>query len=111
MYRRTTALGLVALADGRASALPLPGWQPFGAPALLARLMAAAQPVARLFQPPTAPPLAFPWAFSPWVLVLRSQPELARRARGPEGWLGSRRGCPWAGLRAGVGGPGRWLGQ
>jgi len=79
-------LGLVALADGWASALPLPGWQPFGAPALLARLMAAAQPVARLFQPPTAPALAFPWAFSPWVLVLRSQPELARRARGPEGW-------------------------
>lgn len=77
---------LVSLPDGWASELPPPRLQPFGAPRVLARLAAAAMPVSRLFQPEDRPALAFPWAFSPWVLVLRSQPALAARARGQEGW-------------------------
>lgn len=77
---------LVSLPDGWASELPLNRLQPFGAADVLGRLVAAAQPVSRLFQPEGKPALAFPWAFSPWVIVLRSQPELAVRARGPQGW-------------------------
>jgi len=77
---------LVSLADGWASALPVHRLQPFGAPGVLARLTAAAQPLSRLHRPQGQPALAFPWAFSPWVIVLRSQPTLALRARGPEGW-------------------------
>lgn len=77
---------LVSLLDGWASELPLNRLQPFGASAVLGRLAAAAQPVSRLFRPEGQPPLAFPWSFSPWVMVLRSQPDLAARARGKEGW-------------------------
>jgi putative spermidine/putrescine transport system substrate-binding protein len=77
---------LVSLPDGWAIDLPLPRLQPFGAPGVLGRLAAAAQPVSRLYRPEGQPALAFPWAFSPWVIVLRSQPALAERARGPEGW-------------------------
>lgn len=80
------APALVSLPDGWAGELPLNRLQPFGASDVLGRLVAAAQPVSRLFQPEGKPALAFPWAFSPWVIVLRSQPELAVRARGPEGW-------------------------
>jgi hypothetical protein len=40
--------------------------------------------VSRLFAPEGSPALAFPWAFSPWVLVLRSRPDLAQRRA--EGW-------------------------
>lgn len=77
---------LVSLPDGWASDLPPKQLQPFAAPAVLERLAAAAQPVSRLFQSPGQPALAFPWSFSPWVLVLRSQPALAARARLDEGW-------------------------
>lgn len=77
---------LVSLPDGWASQLPLQQLQSFGAAGVLARLAAAAQPVSRLFQPEGQPALAFPWAFSPWVLVFRSQPALAARARGAAGW-------------------------
>jgi len=78
--------GLVSLPDGWASEIPLSRLRPFSAPGVLARLAAAAQPVSRLYQAPGQPPLAFPWAFSPWVIALRSQPQLAARARGEEGW-------------------------
>jgi putative spermidine/putrescine transport system substrate-binding protein len=75
---------LVSLGDGWATSLPASSWQPLQAPALLDRLADWARPISRLFGPPEAPALAFPWAFSPWVLVLRSRPSLA--ARGEEGW-------------------------
>jgi hypothetical protein len=66
--------------------LRLPGTSspPPDAPELLAQLAPFAAPVSRLFQPEDAPELAFPWAFSTWVLVLRSRPDLARRRQ--EGW-------------------------
>jgi hypothetical protein len=75
---------LVALADGWATALPAQRWRPLEAPELLAALSDWAQPVARLFTAEGQPALAFPWSFSPWVLVLRSRPALA--ARSEEGW-------------------------
>lgn len=59
--------------------------QSFGAAKVLKRLVAAAQPVSRLYPPEGQPALAFPWAFSPWVMVFCSEPELATRARGSEG--------------------------
>jgi putative spermidine/putrescine transport system substrate-binding protein len=77
---------LVSLPDGWASQLPLALLQPFGAGDVIRRLAAAASPVSRLYQPQDQPVLAFPWAFSPWVLVLRSLPAVAARARGREGW-------------------------
>lgn len=77
----TAELGLVALSDGWASSVDRRQLQPLGAAALLARLAAAAGPVSRLYGPPDATALAFPWAFSPWVLALRSQPELLAAAR------------------------------
>ena len=40
--------------------------------------------MARLYAPPAAGQLAFPWAYSPWVIALRSRPDLA--ARRQEGW-------------------------
>lgn len=75
---------LVALNDGWATSEPQPAWQPLGAEALLARLATWAAPASRLFAPDGAPALAYPWAFSPWVLALRSRPALAARAE--EGW-------------------------
>ena len=72
---------LVALSDAWASSLAPALWQPLQAPALLARLAAAAAPVSRLYGAPDTAPLAFPWAFSPWVLALRSQPELVTAAQ------------------------------
>lgn len=75
---------LVALGDGWATSTPQPPWQPLEAEALLARLAAWAAPASRLFAPDGAPALAYPWAFSPWVIALRSRPALAARAA--EGW-------------------------
>ncbi|QPN58601.1 twin-arginine translocation pathway signal [Synechococcus sp. CBW1002] len=75
---------LVQLTDGWATSLPPSRWQPLAAPALLARLTPEAALVSRLFQAEGAPALAYPWAFTPWVLVLRSRPDLAARSR--EGW-------------------------
>ena len=77
-------LGLIQLSDGWATSLPRQRLQAFAAPQLLARLAAAAGPVSRLYGPPDATPLAFPWAFSPWVLALRNLPELV--AAGQRGW-------------------------
>ena len=72
---------LLQLSDGWASSLPPATLQPLGAPALLARLAAAAGPVSRLYGPPQSQALAFPWAFSPWVLALRNRPDLLDQAR------------------------------
>ena len=75
---------LLQLSDGWALDAPLTQLAPLEAPGLLGQLAPFAAPVSRLFQGEGAPELAFPWAFSPWVLVLRSRPELARRHQ--EGW-------------------------
>lgn len=79
-----SAPGLVALSDGWASGLSRQQLQSFEAPRLWARLAAFSAPVARLYGPPAAGQLAFPWAYSPWVIALRSRPDLA--ARRQEGW-------------------------
>ena len=78
------APGLVALSDGWASGLSRQQLQSFEAPRLWARLAAFSAPVARLYAPRAAGQLAFPWAYSPWVIALRSRPDLA--ARRQEGW-------------------------
>jgi hypothetical protein len=78
------APGLVALSDGWASGLGRQQLQPFEAPRLWARLAAFSAPVARLFAPVGEAQLAFPWAYSPWVIALRSRPDLAGRRQ--EGW-------------------------
>ncbi len=75
---------LLQLSDGWAATLPPARLQPIGTPALLARLEPMASPVARLHGPAGSAALAFPWSYSPWVLVLRSRPDLARRRH--EGW-------------------------
>jgi hypothetical protein len=76
--------GLVQLSDGWAGELKSADLQPIGTPALIERLAPMAAPLARLHGPPGAAPLAFPWSYGPWVLVLRSRPDLARRRA--EGW-------------------------
>jgi hypothetical protein len=77
--------GLVGLSDGWAGATAAaPSWQPLDAPRLLERLAEAAGPASRLFAPAGSPAVAFPWAFSPWVILLRSRPDLLDRAA--EGW-------------------------
>ncbi len=76
--------GLLQLSDGWAAGLKASDLQPIGTPALVERLEPMAAPLARLHGPPGAGPLAFPWSYGPWVLVLRSRPDLARRQA--EGW-------------------------
>jgi hypothetical protein len=78
------APALLQLGDGWATGLDPARLQPIGSEALLERLSPQARPVSRLFGPAGAPRLAFPWSVSPWVLLLRSRPDLARRAA--EGW-------------------------
>ena len=75
---------LLQLSDGWAGQLASGRLQPIGTPALLDRLTAEAAPLARLHGPPSAPALAFPWSYGPWVLVLRSRPDLTGRR--DEGW-------------------------
>jgi hypothetical protein len=76
---------LVALSDGWAAGVSRDGLQSFGAPRLWARLAPFSAAVARLFGPAGgAGELAFPWAYSPWVIALRSRPDLA--ARRQLGW-------------------------
>ena len=77
--------GLVALSDGWASGLSPKLLQPFAAPRLWARLAPFSAEVARLFGPIGAGELAFPWAYSPWVIALRSRADLLARRK--EGWL------------------------
>ena len=76
--------GLVQLWDGWASQLPPGLVQPLAAGALLERLDPQAAAVSRLYGPPGAPAVAFPWAIDPWVLLLRDRPDLVLRRR--EGW-------------------------
>ncbi len=78
------AAALLALGDGWAPLLAPETLQPFGAERLLAGLDPIAAAASRLFRPEGTPALAFPWAFGPWLLLLRSRPELARRRA--EGW-------------------------
>lgn len=78
------APGLVALSDGWASGLSRHLLQSFGAPRLWARLAPFSAEVARLFGPANAGEWAFPWAYSPWVIALRSRADLV--ARRDEGW-------------------------
>jgi hypothetical protein len=75
---------LVGLSDGWAGSVAAELWQPLGAPRLLERLAEAARPASRLFASEDTLPVAFPWAFSPWVILLRSRPDLVQRAS--EGW-------------------------
>ena len=75
---------LWSLSDGWASLLPRQQIRPIGVDAELQRLAPWTGPVSRLFTPEGSPALAFPWAFSPWVLVLRNRPDLAQRRA--EGW-------------------------
>ena len=75
---------LVALSDGWASGLSRELLQSFGAPRLWARLAPFSAELARLFGPAGDGELAFPWAYSPWVIALRSRPDLVARRR--EGW-------------------------
>ena len=76
--------GLLQLSDGWAGELGPADLQPIGTPALIERLTPMAAPLVRLHGPAAAAPLAFPWSYGPWVLVLRSRPDLARRRA--EGW-------------------------
>ena len=75
---------LLQLGDGWATDLSASALQPIGTEALLDRLTPQARPVSRLFAADGGPALAFPFAVSPWVLLLRNRPDLARRSA--EGW-------------------------
>ena len=77
-------VGLLQLSDGWALDARNDQLAPLGAPNLLAQLAPFAAAPSRLFQGEGAPGLAFPWAFSTWVLVLRNRADLARRRQ--EGW-------------------------
>lgn len=75
---------LLALGDGWAQQLDRQRLLPFQAPGLFDRLAPFAAAPSRLFAPSGAPPLAFPWAFGCWLLLLRDRPDLQRRQA--EGW-------------------------
>jgi hypothetical protein len=77
-------MGLLQLSDGWALDARTDQLAPLGAPHLLAQLAPFAAAPSRLFQDEGAPGLAFPWAFSTWVLVLRNRADLGRRRQ--EGW-------------------------
>jgi len=77
-------MDLLQLSDGWALDAPSDQLAPLGAPHLLAQLAPFAAAPSRLFQAEAAPALAFPWAFSTWVLVFRNRADLARRRQ--EGW-------------------------
>ena len=81
---RNASAGLLQLSDGWAQRLSPGALAPLAVAPLLDRLEEWARPVSRLFAPTGAPTLAFPWSSSPWVLLLRDRPDLARRAA--EGW-------------------------
>ena len=76
--------GLVALSDGWASGLGREQLQSFGAPRVWARLAPFSAGVSGLFGPAGSGEMAFPWAYSPWVIALRSRPDLV--ARRQQGW-------------------------
>lgn len=82
--RRDPVAALLALSDGWAGSVASSSWQPFGAPELLASLTPLAASASRLFAPEGQPALAYPWSFTPWVILLRSRPDLQERAE--QGW-------------------------
>ncbi|MCP9807844.1 twin-arginine translocation pathway signal [Cyanobium sp. HWJ4-Hawea] len=75
---------LWSLSDGWAAAIPRQRLEPFALPGALADLAPWAAPVSRLYSPADGAVYGFPWAYSPWVLLLRSRPDLV--ARSQEGW-------------------------
>lgn len=90
---------LIAITDGWATSVPRDFWQPgersgaqpsvqHGMPsrvqALLGQLAPFALPASRLFGDPDQSALAFPWAYTPWVIALRNRPDLASQAE--RGW-------------------------
>lgn len=77
-------MSLLQLSDGWALDARTDQLEPLGAPNLLDQLAPFAAGPSRLFQEEGTPPLAFPWAFSTWVLVFRNRADLARRRQ--EGW-------------------------
>jgi putative spermidine/putrescine transport system substrate-binding protein len=96
---RLSEADLLQWPDGWLQELSLARLQPFTAPGttgagrLFEGLAPFAEPVSRLFSEPTPPagapaggttPMAFPWAFGTWLLVLRNRQDLAERRS--EGW-------------------------
>ena len=75
---------LLSLGDGWAAELSPDRLLPMQAPGLLALLDPIAAAPSRLFAAPGTAPLAFPWAFGTWVLLLRNRADLLRRRA--EGW-------------------------
>lgn len=75
---------LLSLGDGWAQQLDRAQLQPLQAEGLLRQLAPLAAAPSRLFEAEGAPPLAFPWAFGTWLLLLRNRPDLQRRRA--EGW-------------------------
>lgn len=75
---------VLSLGDGWAGQLQREQLLPLQAPGLLALLDPRAADASRLFADPDSPPVAFPWAFGTWVLLLRNRPDLLRRRQ--EGW-------------------------
>ena len=81
----TAEPGLLALGDGWAQQLDRARLQPLQAEALLEGLAPFAAAPSRLFGPPGSRPVAFPWAFGTWLLLLRNRADLERqRSRGWE---------------------------
>ena len=75
---------LLSLGDGWAGQLDPDQLQPIEAAALLGRLAPLAQAPSRLFRSEGAVPVAYPWAFGTWLLLLRNRSDLRRRQA--EGW-------------------------
>lgn len=77
---------LIQLGDGWATTAPRDRFETL--PATIAPLLAQLDPmtaaISRLLAPAGAAPLAFPWAFGTWVLLVRRRPDLIARAS--EGW-------------------------
>ena len=74
---------LVVMNDGWAHRLDAEKLQPFKS-SELPQLDAIATPASRLFVRDRKFPVAFPWAFGTWLLVLRSRPDLWRQRQ--KGW-------------------------
>ncbi len=79
-----TLPALLSLGDGWAGQLRRERLLPFEAAAMLEQLAPIAAAPSRLFGPADAAPLAFPWAFGTWVVLLRNRADLLRRR--DEGW-------------------------
>ncbi|MCP9884491.1 ABC transporter substrate-binding protein [Synechococcus sp. ATX 2A4] len=79
---------LLQLSDGWLGALEADALQPFSsssaASALFEQLAPFTEAVRAGFRNPPAAPIAYPWAFGTWVLVLRNRSDLSRRSA--EGW-------------------------